>query len=62
MRSFIRLLFGESGFIAAEKILLTLLALGALLVVAKYVLLGSTSTATKVKTSLESSTVPSPSK
>lgn len=58
MRSFIRLLIGESGFVAAEKVLLTLLALGTALVVGRYILSGATTSATNVKTTLESSSAP----
>lgn len=58
MRSFIRLLLGESGFVAAEKVLITLLALGIALVVGRFILAGASTSANNVKTSLESSSAP----
>ena len=49
-----RFIEDETGFIAAEKALITLLALGAIIVVAKYILSGSTTASNTIKTKLES--------
>ena len=57
MRTFKRFLLEEAGFMAAEKALLTLLALGIAIVVAKYILAGSTKAADTVKSGLESQKV-----
>lgn len=49
-----RFIADDRGFIAAEKALITLLALGAVIVVAKYILAGSTKASDTIKTKLES--------
>ena len=54
MRALKKFLTGSTGFVAAEKVLITLLALGIALVVARYVLSGSTTAATNVENSLKS--------
>lgn len=48
----------EAGFTGAEKALLTLLALGIIIVVAKFILAGSTKAVTTSKTNLEGQTLP----
>jgi Flp pilus assembly pilin Flp len=48
----------ERGFVAAEKALITLLALGIIIVVAKFILAGSTKAVTTSKTNLEGQTLP----
>lgn len=50
-----RFIEDERGFIAAEKALITLLALGAVIVVAKYILAGSTKASETIKGKLETS-------
>lgn len=60
MPSFKRFLVDKRGFVAAEKILLTLIALGAVLLVGRYIVLGTNKAATNVQKTLESSS-PGPS-
>ena len=55
LKSFIR---DEAGFTGAEKALITLLALGIIIVVAKFILAGSTKAVTTSKTNLEGQTLP----
>ncbi len=59
MRVLREFMFDEGGFSAAEIALLTMLALGMALVVAKFILSGATTAATKVQQGLSSQSLPS---
>lgn len=61
MRKSLRRFFADKlGFTGAEKALITLLALGLIIVVARFVLFGSNVTATKTKGALENQQVAKP--
>ncbi len=55
LKNFLR---DEGGFTGAEKALITLLALGIILVVAKFILSGSTKAVTTTKSKLDEQKLP----
>lgn len=59
MRAFRKFFVETSGFAAAEKALITLLALAMILVVARYILAGSTTAAGNVQKVLQQPAPPS---
>lgn len=58
MRALRQFLTEHTGFVAAEKVLITLLALGIIMVVARFVLSGSTTAATNIQNTLQTQTAP----
>ena len=56
MKSLRKFFADNHGFTGAEKALLTLLALGMILLVARFVLFGSSQTASTTRTTLENQT------
>lgn len=60
MESLRRFFAEKLGFTGAEKALITLLALGLIIIVAKFVLFGSTTTSTKTREALDNQSVTKP--